>query len=190
MNIEHLAILELDKLKTVCRNSIISDGTREENAAEHSWHMAMALMTLKNYLPAGFDRDRAIRMALAHDICEIGAGDVPVYSNARGQETESEALYIDSFKAEYGVFGAEIYNLWHEYESQKTLESRWVKLVDRIMPFILNYATEGRIWRERGIKKSQVLNLNTPVREVCPAIYEWMTKMIDEAVANGWLKDA
>jgi len=190
MKHEHAAILELDKLKTVCRNSIIADGSRKENTAEHSWHMAMTLMAIQRYIPDTVDLDHAMRMSLVHDICEIGAGDVSVYSSSRGQETETEASYMSNFRHTFGDLGPEIADLWQEYTDQKTPESRWVKLVDQILPFILNLATEGRIWKERGICRSQVLRLNLPVNETCPVIYDWMKGKINEAVENGWLRDA
>lgn len=190
MEFEYKAILELDRLKTVMRNSYISDGTRSENSAEHSWHLAVALMSLADFLPEEFDLDHALRIALIHDICEIGAGDVPAYDCKRGSENVSEAEYIKIFKSRYGDFGKEVADLWYEYEAQQSIESRWVKLTDRILPFILNLATDGRVWQERGISRSQVLRQNLPVDSVCPEIYEWMKTEIDDAVQKGWLKDA
>jgi len=190
MNLEHAAILELDKLKGVLRATILSDGTRRENTAEHSWHIAMALLALQPYMPEGVNVDHAIRMALSHDVCEIGAGDVPAYSSKRGQETADEERYIEYFKQSFGKFGSEVSALWHEYNEQKTAESQWVKLADRILPFMLNLATEGRIWKQRDICRSQVLNLNLPVKKACPAVYEWMEARVEEAVNSGWLRDA
>jgi len=190
MQFEYKAILELDQLKTVMRNSYISDGSRSENSAEHSWHLAVSLMSLSEFLPDGFDLDHAMRIALIHDVCEIGAGDIPVYDRKRGSENMSEAEYIELFKSRYGKFGTEVADLWREYEIQQSVESRWVKLADRILPFILNLATDGRVWQERGISRSQVLQLNLPVDSVCPEIYEWMKVKINDAVHKGWLKDA
>jgi putative hydrolase of HD superfamily len=190
MDFKQKAILELDRLKTVMRNSYISDGTRRENSAEHSWHLAVTLLSLSELMPNDLDLDHAIRIALIHDICEIGAGDVSVYDINRSAKSESEAEYMDLFKSQYGNFGSEAEALWREYEEQQSIEGRWVKLADRMLPFILNLATKGRVWQERGISRSQVLKVNLPINSVYPEIYEWMKMEIDSAVEKGWLKDA
>lgn len=190
MDVELMAILELDRLKTVIRNSYLSDGTRRENSAEHSWHLAVALLALSEYLPDDIDLDHALRIALIHDICEIGAGDVSIYDSKHSSENMSEAAYIEVFKGRFGNFGSEVADLWQEYENQQSIESRWVKLADRILPFILNLATKGKVWQERGISRTQVLQVNRPIDAVSPEIYAWMKGEIDDAVKKGWLKDA
>jgi putative hydrolase of HD superfamily len=80
--------------------------------------------------------------------------------------------------------------LWLEYEAQETAESRWVRVFDRLLPFIVNLATEGRAWREHGIRKSQVLKVHEPIRVQAPEIFSWMSREIDECVRRGWLADA
>ena len=77
-----------------------------------------------------------------------------------------------------------------EYEEQKTPESRWVKVVDRLLPFLMNLATEGKTWKEQNIKKSQVVEINEVIADEAPTIYQWMTDEIDKAVELGWLKNA
>ena len=117
-------LLELDKLKSVYRRAYLTDGSRNENSAEHSWHLAVALLTIRDTLPDRLDVDRAIKMALLHDICEIGVGDVSVYDPRRNQKAAEEEEYVARFAATYGTFGDEVATLWREYEDQETLESR------------------------------------------------------------------
>ena len=183
-------LLELDKLKSIYRRAYISDGSRNENSAEHSWHLALALLALREYMPEDLNVDHAIRMALVHDICEIGAGDISVYDPDRSKQTADEAAYITEFSEKHGSLGEEVATLWREYEDQQTQESRWVKVADRLLPFLLNLASEGKTWKEQGIRRSQVLEVSESILAECPAIYEWMTGEIDKAVRLGWLEDA
>ncbi|WP_299020106.1 HD family hydrolase [uncultured Photobacterium sp.] len=183
-------LVELDKLKSVYRMTYLSDISRTENSAEHSWHLAVALMALKDFIPETVDIDHAIKMALLHDVCEIGAGDISVYDPKRGEKAKEEAEFMQAFAERHDAFGKEASAMWYEYEEQVTAESRWVKVVDRLLPFILNLATEGKRWQEQGIARSQVLGINHCIEEIAPELFEWMKREIDEAVKNGWLKDA
>jgi putative hydrolase of HD superfamily len=70
------------------------------------------------------------------------------------------------------------------------MESRWVKVMDRVMPFIVNLATQGRNWKDQSICRSQVLAVSKPVRDHAPEIHAWMSDRIEECVAAGWLVDA
>lgn len=180
-------LTELDKLKSVYRRSYLSDLSRNENSAEHSWHLAIALLALKEFIPTDVDINHAVNIALTHDICEIGAGDVPIYSPDRSKKALEEKAYMDEFATEHGDFANEIKTLWEEYETQETPESHWVKVVDRLLPFLLNLATEGLVWREEKISKTQVLNINAPVAKTAPELYEWIRNEIDNAVHKGWL---
>ncbi len=183
-------LIELDKLKSVYRKSYLSDGSRNENSAEHSWHLAMALMVLKDYIPGSVNIDHAIKIALLHDLCEIGAGDISVYSSIRSEQTKNEVEYMALFEEKYPVFGLAAGALWREYENQETPESKWVKVADRLLPFLMNVATQGKTWQEQGISKSQVITLNQGIRDLSPELFEWMMDKIEEAVQNGWLIDA
>ncbi len=182
-------LTEMDRLKLVTRASYVGDTSRHENSAEHSWHLALGLLVLARELQAEVDLPRALAMALIHDVCEIDAGDTPVYS-ARPDQHEAELLCIERFANSGLAFGGELRELWLEYEAQETRESRWVKVMDRFLPFISNLATEGKSWRDRSIARSQVLRINEHVRTFAPEIYAWMVTRIDESVEKGWLRDA
>ena len=182
-------LMELDQLKSVYRRNYLSDNSRHENSAEHSWHLAMALLALQEMMPPEINIDHAVRIALAHDVCEIGPGDVSIHSPERSKKALEEKEYIADFVTRHQGFSLEIEKLWQEYEDQKTLESHWVKVVDRLMPFLLNLATEGKVWREEGIRKSQVLKINKAIAEIAPTIYGWMKEEIEKAVELEWLKN-
>ena len=182
-------LMELDQLKSVIRKSWITTTERRENSAEHSWHLAVALLVFREIIPQTVNLDHAIRMALLHDVCEIGVGDVSVYDASRDEKTKEEAVFMDTFAKANGAFGEDAMALWEEYEAQATPESLWVKIVDRLLPFMLGLATEGRTWQEMGIRRSQVLGLNRTICDITPEIYQWMEGEIDKATAKGWLVD-
>ncbi len=178
--------LELDKLKSVYRKSYITGDLRNENSAEHSWHLAVTLMGFASFIPCDVDLNKCIRMALCHDICEIGAGDVCAYHDTGGKY-ERELDYMNNLRSKFDTFGSQAKDLWAEYEAGKTSESHWVKVFDKLLPFILNIASKGRTWREQEITKSMVLKHNEFIAELSPEIHNWMLIEIDKAVDSGWL---
>jgi len=188
INKEVALILELDQLKTVVRKSYIADASRFENSAEHSWHLAMALMSLKPHLPEALDLNKAIQMALVHDICEIGAGDQCAYENANTHIAVDEKQYLVELKDKYPQFGEEALLLWQEYENQTTLESHWVKVVDKLLPFVLNINTQGKTWKEQNISYDMIVAHHEPlIKKYSPSIYAWMMAQLDDAKKDGFI---
>jgi putative hydrolase of HD superfamily len=183
-------LTDLERLKLVSRKAYISDLSRRENSAEHSWHLALGLLTIAHELNLSLDLHKALVMALIHDTCEIDAGDTPVYGDPSPGQQEAELRCIHRL-ASHGVsFGFILRDLWLEYEAQQSLESRWVKVLDRLMPFIVNLATQGQNWKEQSISRSQVMHVSQPVRDQAPEIYAWMLQRIEGCVRDGWLRDA
>jgi putative hydrolase of HD superfamily len=183
-------LMELDKLKSVMRRSYIFDQTRNENSAEHSWHLALGIITLKEEFDVEIDIVKTIKMALVHDICEIGAGDISIFDPERSKKEVEERKYVDQLSVVPVKFASEIKHLWEEYEEQFSKESRWVKVVDRLLPFMMSLNTEGRAWKEQGISKSQVIQINEVVKLESPEIYDWMLDQIQIAVNQKWLIDS
>lgn len=181
-------LTEAERLKQVCRASYTNDASRHENSAEHSWHLAFALLTLARELDLDIDIPRALAMAIIHDVCEIDAGDTPVYSTRHDQH-DAEKRCVDRFAGLGLRFGQELRDLWLEYEAQLTRESRWVKVLDRFLPFLGSLATQGKAWRELSVTRAKLLRVNEPVRLHAPEIYDWMLLRIDESVKKGWLLD-
>jgi putative hydrolase of HD superfamily len=183
-------LTDIERLKLVERRAYVSDISRRENTAEHSWHLALGLLAVAHELNLKIDLHKALVMALIHDTCEIDAGDTPAYGPERPDQHDAELRCIQRL-AECGIcFGATLRELWLEYEAQVSLESRWVKVLDRFMPFIVNLATHGTNWKEQSVSRTQLLRVSEPVRKQAPEIYEWMIGRIDECVNSGWLLDA
>lgn len=183
-------LTDVERLKLVKRKAYVSDMSRRENSAEHSWHLAVGLLTIAQELGLKIDLHKALVMALIHDVCEIDAGDTPAYGPQRPDQHEAELRCIERLAAYDLAFALSMQELWLEYEAQVSLESRWVKVLDRLMPFIVNLSTQGINWKEQSVSRSQVLRVSEPVREHAPEIYTWMTARIEECVKAGWLIDA
>lgn len=183
-------LMELDSLKSIYRNSYLADASRNENSAEHSWHLSMAILVFQKEVPEDIDVFKTIKMALIHDVCEIGAGDISVYDKKREEKHLEEKSYLLDLQNRYNLaIVDEIIELWDEYEEQKTPESKWVKVFDRLIPFCHNMATEGKSWQKQNVRKSQVVKINTPIKEQSSEMYAWVLDKIEYAVKMRWLKE-
>jgi len=183
-------LIDTGRLKLVERSAWVSDRSRHENSAEHSWHLALGLLAIARELSLPLDLDKALRMALIHDLCEIDAGDVSAYdAAARAAHAQAERECIERLAASGLALGPELSALWLEYEAQETLESRWVRVLDRLMPFVVNLSNGGQAWKDHAITRSQVVRINDPVREHAPELFAWMLGRIDDCVAWGWLRE-
>jgi putative hydrolase of HD superfamily len=184
-------LVELDKLKTIYRRSYLAaDPARKENDAEHMWHISVMALVLQEYCPVEIDINRVIRLLLVHDVVEIDAGDVSVYLRQNNQD-----LVEKEKKAAQRIFGLlpsnqgqELLAAWAEFEAAKTPESRYSQAIDRLMPLILNYHTQGRTWQDVGATYEQVIGINQKIGDVSPQLWEYAKKIIDDSLAKGYLK--
>ena len=183
-------LFELDQLKTVERRSYINGGERLENSAEHSWHLAMACWAFADMLDDDFDQEKLLKLALVHDIGEIGAGDTFLYSTDRVDAHHNERKYLSELAAHPGNSIDDLQDLWEEQETGNSKETKLLKVVDRLLPFLLNYNSEGHSWKENKIKKSQVLAMHIFIEDDYPEIYHWFITKLNKAVENGWLIDS
>ncbi|MEG2234338.1 MAG: HD domain-containing protein, partial [Oscillospiraceae bacterium] len=139
-------IVEIDKMKNIFRKTLIIDGTRRENDAEHSWHIAVMAILLSEYCKdKSVDIMRAVKMALVHDLIEIYAGDTFAYDEA-GNSTKEERER-DAADRLYALLpqeqGAELRALWEEFDAEITPDARYAAAMDHLQPFIHNYMTDG-----------------------------------------------
>ena len=182
-------IIEIDKLKGVTRKTKPLTLDRYENSAEHSWQIALLATTLAPYAAEPIDLNRVIRMLLVHDIGEIDTGDTIVYADANW-----DALKAEEFIAVQRIFGilpeaqsTAFLALWQEFEHNETAEARFANAADRAMPALLNLANYGQSWRENGISHERVVQrLKSPIKDGCPALWDYMEKQLNEAQQNGW----
>ena len=182
-------VLEADKLKNIFRMTLLTDRTRRENSAEHSWHIAMSVLIFSEYAAEDVDACRVMQMLLVHDLVEIYAGDTYCYDDlGREGQFEREELAADRI---FGILPADqtqrLRSLWDEFEKRDTPESRFANALDRVQPFLHNYFTNGQTWRENNVKSSQVRKRMAPVATGAPALWELVNRLIADAVAKGIL---
>ncbi|HWR35204.1 MAG TPA: HD domain-containing protein [Clostridia bacterium] len=183
-------ILEIDKLKTVLRQTLLCDQSRRENSAEHSWHLAVMAMLLTEYAVEPVDVTRVLTMLLIHDVVEVDAGDVFAYDaagNVGKEEREREAAerIFGLLPAEQGK---ELRGLWEEFEARATSESKFANALDRLQPLLHNSRTEGGTWRIHNVRRDQVLKRMEPVMIGMPEVYPIVQKIVDDACDCGWIK--
>ena len=184
-------LLEIDRMKQVLRQTLLSDGSRRENDAEHSWHLAMCVAVLAEYALPGTDMARVLAMALGHDLVEIYAGDTYAYDDA-GNATK-EAREREAADRLYALLppdqGAYWRGLWEEFDAMETPEARWANACDRLQPVILNLASGGRAWLQHEARVSRVRERVRIIGEVSPALGAWVEAQLARAVENGWLRN-
>lgn len=185
-------VRELDKLKRVQRQTWLTDTSRQENSAEHSWHIAVMAMVLAEYAPGDdLDIGRVIQMLLIHDIVEIDAGDTFCYDRAAvayqaaHEKRAAERLFgllpqhlADRFR-----------NLWEEFEARETPEALLANSLDRLQPILNNYHSGGKSWGAHGITRDQVRERNRIVADGAPELWAYIEDLLQRAVDKGMLKD-
>ncbi len=183
-------IKEVDKIKQIYRRTYLMDGSRKENDAEHSWHLALMAILLSEYAAEqSLDVARVIKMAIIHDLVEIDAGDTYLYDEQAARDKEEREQ-----KAADRIFGLlpedqaqEFRNLWDEFEERKTPEAKFAVVLDRLQPLLHNYATEGKSWKEHGITSDKVLQRQQIIRNGSPTLWEHAQALIQQSVEQGYL---
>jgi putative hydrolase of HD superfamily len=183
-------IVEIDKLKQVARRTLPVNADRNENSAEHSWHVALMVFLLAEYATdRGMDVLRTIKMMLVHDLVEIDAGDTYCYDEEAGRDRlERETRAADRI---FGMLppdqASEMRGLWEEFEACRTRESRFANALDRLQALLLNYHTGGKTWTKHSIKSGQVVARALPIEDGSCSLWEYARGLIDRAVGEGLL---
>lgn len=182
-------MVEIEKLKNVHRKTKPVGLDRYENSAEHSWHVCLSALMLKDYANERVDIDRVIKMLLIHDLGEIDIGDTIVYASETTELKEREALAIERILNLLPGGRAEEYRaLWYEFESGETIDSKFARAIDRVPPLLHNLYGEGHSWRENNVPKDKVLSVNSRIADGSQKLWEVMEAKLREAIATGILK--
>lgn len=184
-------ILEVDKMKKIGRQTYLSDASRKENDAEHSWHLAVMVMLLTEHANTEIDVLKTMKMVLIHDIIEIDAGDTYAYdTKANGTKRAREEKAADRI---FHILPAdqekELRALWEEFEEGETAEAKFAGALDKVQPIMLNDASNGLAWREHGVKKEQVVNRNSRTAEGSHELWGFCADIIEKNVTLGNLKE-
>lgn len=166
---------EIDKEKLIQRQTLITDGVRRENDAEHAWHMAIMAILLSEYANEEIDVLKTVSMLLIHDIVEIDAGDTYAYDE-EGKKTQREretaaadrifALLPEDQQKKFR-------DLWEEFEAWETPEAKFAHTMDCVQPLMLNDATQGKSWVDHGVRLSQVLKRNARTAEGSEVLWDY-----------------
>ncbi len=180
--------MELDALKSINRKSYTNDGQRLENSAEHSWHLAMACWNIAEAFELNLNQEKLLKLALVHDLGEIDAGDTFLYADTRNDAHNEEREGVKRLNNHPGNCIPDLLETWDEQEYGTSPETKLLKAIDRLLPFLLNIHTQGKTWNELGVKKHQVENAHAFIRNDFPELHQWMAEQIQQAVETGWLK--
>jgi putative hydrolases of HD superfamily len=184
-------LVEADRLKGVLRQTTLCDGSRAENSAEHSWHLALMAAVLAEHAPAGADVARAVGMVLVHDLVEIDAGDTFAYdATANVGKAEREQ------RAAERIFGllppeqaAELRALWVEFEKNATAEARYANAIDRLQPLLNNHHSGGGSWKAHGVSRAQVLERMAPIAVAMPGMWPTVLDIVERNCVLGHIRD-
>ena len=184
-------IKEIDKEKFIQRQTRLSDNVRRENDAEHAWHMAIMTVLLSEYANEKIDVLRTVTMLLIHDIVEIDAGDTYAYDE-EGLKTQRERECQAADRI-YALLPedqqSKLRDIWEEFEAGETPEAKFAHVLDNAQPMLLNDASEGKSWREHGVKKSQIMKRNARTHEGSEAIWEYQKEIIEQNIKKGNIID-
>jgi len=184
-------IVEIDKLKTVLRRSMLTDLSRRENSAEHSWHLTLMAVLLHEHAEQPVDLMRVMKMLLVHDIVEIDAGDTFAYDVAgRVDKEERERRAADRlFSLLPEDHAVELRACWDEFEENRSPEARFANALDRLQPLLQNLHTKGGTWRSHGVTLEQVIERMQPIQNACPSLWPWVEHSLSTVWVNGKVRD-
>lgn len=186
-------IVEADKLKSILRQStLIDDRNQRENDAEHTRHLTLCALLLAEHVATEGQVDllRALKMLIIHDMVEIEAGDTYCYDEAgyldkvQREREAATSLFSTLPSEQYDEFMA----LWEEFEEVATVEAKYASAIDRLQPVLQIYYCDGNTWLENNIDVERELKRNEVIKEIMPEVWDYVRKLIDDAVNKGWLK--
>ncbi|GEM64508.1 hydrolase [Sphingobacterium faecium NBRC 15299] len=183
-------IKEIDKVKYIQRKTKLFNSDRNENDAEHSWHLAMMAIILAEHSNEPIDILKVVKMVLIHDIVEIDAGDTFIYDTQKNHtNTDEERL---AAKRIFGLLPQKqaegLIEIWEEFEAGLTHEAKFARAMDRLEPLLQNTSNNGGTWNEFDIKYSKVYDKKKIIDEGSRTIWDFAEKLIDESVEKGILK--
>jgi len=181
---------EVDRLKLIERQSVVSGTRRPETSAEHSWHVTLMALVLSEYAPPGVDLARVQAMLLIHDLVEIDAGDLLLYADdaARARHARREQEAADRlFALLPSPDGERLRALWDEFEKRASPDARFAAALDRLQPLLANFMSEGATWRRHGVTAEQVRAKNQHIADGSPELWRFAEALIAESVRRGYL---
>ncbi len=182
-------LVQADRLKTIIRRTPLTDNSRLENSAEHSWHLALAALALREHAPADVDLARVLELVTVHDLVEIDAGDTFAYDHdpaVHRTKADRERVAADRI---FGLLPPDqmvrFRALWDEFEAHATLEARFANALDRLQALLQNVQSGGGSWAVHHVTRGQVLDRMAPVHSALPDLWPFVLDVIDRACDSG-----
>ena len=179
--------LEIDKEKNIFRQTHLSGHGRNENDAEHAWHMAIMAYLLREYANEEVDIGRVMLMCLIHDIVEIDAGDTYAYDEEglATQKEREDAAKERIFSLLPDDQKQELIALFDEFENSETPESRYTHAMDNLQPLILNDSNQGSDWLEHKVCAEQIYGRQGKTRMGSEILYDYTDQVIQKHIGQG-----
>ncbi len=183
-------ILEIDKEKNIFRQTHLSGHGRNENDAEHAWHMAIMAYLLQEYSNEKIDVARVMLMCLIHDVVEIDAGDTYAYDaeGLKTQKAREEAAKERLYSMLPEDQKADLVAIFDEFEERKTPEAKFARALDNLQPLLLNNSNGGGDWKNHDVTAGQVYGRQSRTREGSEKLFEVTDKILKENIAKGNLR--
>ena len=183
--------LEIDKEKNIFRQTHLSGHGRNENDAEHAWHMAIMAYVLREYSNEKIDVAKVMLMCLIHDIVEIDAGDTYAYDaeNLKTQKAREDAAKERIFSLLPDEQKEELIALFDEFEAFETPESKFAHAMDNLQPLMLNNSNGGADWKEHEVTAQQVYRRQSKTRLGSEPLFEVVDSIIQQNIANGQIRE-
>ena len=179
-------LIEIDKLKSIYRNTVLIDKSRQETSAEHSWHFAISALILQEYSDKKVDLERVVKMSLIHDLVEIYAGDTFAFDNidtAELKEKEHEAARV-LFNILPDEQKNDFYSLWLEFDENSSDDAQFANSIDRLQPFINEYfsTTTNHPPEAEMLKRMEI------IKHSIPKLWEYVYAIINGEYITGGKK--
>ena len=183
-------ILVIDKEKNIFRQTHLSGHGRNENDAEHAWHMAIMAYLLQEYSNEKIDVARVMLMCLIHDVVEIDAGDTYAYDaeGLKTQKAREEAAKERLYSMLPEDQKADLVAIFDEFEERKTPEAKFARALDNLQPLLLNHSNGGGDWKNHDVTAEQVYGRQSRTREGSEKLFEVTDQILKENIAKGNLK--
>jgi len=184
-------IKEIDKIKYIQRRTKLFNSDRNENDAEHSWHLAMMAIVLSEYSDVKIDLLKVIKMVLIHDIVEIDAGDTFLYDqNKNHDNTEEEKKCAERI---FGILpekqAREFFEIWTEFEDGISNEAKFAKSMDNLEPILQNASNDGGTWKEFGVKHKTVYDKKKIIKNGSSELWNFTKSILNASVQKGILAE-
>jgi putative hydrolase of HD superfamily len=180
-------IVEADKLKTILRRTPLTDGSRPENSAEHSWHLAVAAMTLAEYAAPDLDLRRVLELVTVHDLVEVYAGDTFAY-DPEGHATKAQRER-DAAERIFGLLPGDqaryFRECWEEFEARNTVDAKYANALDRLQALLQNMTAGGGSWQVHRVRREDVMRRMEPIHTSLPELWPFIVEVVDRFCAMG-----